>query len=201
MSIKIFTENQIKILSSNQYVSNVSDKAITYTDEFKHIFMSENEIGKLPRLIFEEHGFDIDIVGMERVKSSGKRWRRAYRNEGILGLIYPPSTVTINRYSYIPYMFSEEEIKTIFHVCDHYQISDCSPNRHLILPLLFRILYGCWLRISEALNLTFKDVDLERGTLFIRNAKFGKERIVPMARSLSERCRVYMEELNSNKVT
>ena len=86
MSIKIFTENQIKILSSNQYVSNVSDKAITYTDEFKHIFMSENEIGKLPRLIFEEHGFDIDIVGMERIKSSGNRWRRAYREEGFIWL-------------------------------------------------------------------------------------------------------------------
>lgn len=48
--------------------------------------MSENEKGKLPRLIFEEHGFDIDIIGMERVKSSGKRWRRSYRKEGILGL-------------------------------------------------------------------------------------------------------------------
>jgi transposase len=61
MSINVFTEKQIKILSNNQYVSNVSDKAITYTDEFKHIFMSENEIGKLPRLVFEEHGLNIDI--------------------------------------------------------------------------------------------------------------------------------------------
>ena len=86
MSIKTFTEKQIKLLSNNQYVMNVSDKAITYNDEFKRIFMSENEKGKLPRLIFEEHGFDIDIIGMERVKSSGKRWRRAYRKEGILGL-------------------------------------------------------------------------------------------------------------------
>ena len=86
MSIKTFTEKQIILLSNNQYAMNVSDKAITYTDEFKRIFMSENENGKLPRLIFEEHGFDIDILGMERVKSSGNRWRRAYRNLGILGL-------------------------------------------------------------------------------------------------------------------
>jgi transposase len=86
MSIKTFTEKQIILLSNNQYVMNVSDKAITYTDEFKRIFMSENEKGKLSRLIFEEHGFDIDIIGMERAKSSGKRWRRAYRKEGILGL-------------------------------------------------------------------------------------------------------------------
>ncbi len=87
MSIITFTEEQIKVLSNNKCVSNVSSKSISYTDEFKQLFVSENENGKLPRLIFEEHGFDIDIIGIERIKSSGKRWRRAYRKEGILGLI------------------------------------------------------------------------------------------------------------------
>lgn len=86
MSIIIFTEEQIKVLLNNKYVMNVSFKAITYTDEFKRTYITEHELGKLPRLIFEEHGFDIDIIGMERVKSSDKRWRRAYRKEGILGL-------------------------------------------------------------------------------------------------------------------
>lgn len=86
MSIKIFTEDQIKKLSNNQYVRNISPKGITYTDEFKRIFISENEKGKFPREIFEDHGFEIDIVGMKRVESSGKRWRKAYREEGILGL-------------------------------------------------------------------------------------------------------------------
>jgi transposase len=86
MSIKIFTENQIKKLSNNQYVRNISPKGITYTDEFKRIFISENEKGKFPREIFEDHGFEIDIVGMKRVESSGKRWRKAYKEEGILGL-------------------------------------------------------------------------------------------------------------------
>jgi integrase len=45
------------------------------------------------------------------------------------------------------------------------------------------------LRISEALNLRRADVDLEKGILFIRDAKFGKERLVPMAETLTERCR------------
>lgn len=113
--------------------------------------------------------------------------------------VYPIAAVTIDRYSYTPYIFSEDQIKAIFYVCDHYAISNYSPNRHLIIPLLFRILYCCGLRISEALNLTYEDVDLEQGTLFIRNAKFGKERIVPMSRSLIERCRIYQKELDSNK--
>lgn len=120
---------------------------------------------------------------------------------GYEAYIYPRSTVTINRYSYIPYIFSENEIKNILDICDRYPIYNYSPNRHLILPLLFRMLYGCGLRISEALNLTYEDVDLEHGTLFIRNTKFGKERIVPMAVSLTKRCRVYQQKLSSNKIS
>lgn len=86
MSNKTFTNEEIEILSNNKYVKRVSAKGITYTYEFKSIFIKENENGKLPRVIFEECGFNIDILGMERVKSVGKRWRAAYRNEGVLGL-------------------------------------------------------------------------------------------------------------------
>lgn len=86
MSNKIFTQDEIEILSSNKFVKRVSTKAITYTDEFKRIFISEYEKGKFPRDIFEECGFSIDILGLMRVESSGKRWRAAYRENGILGL-------------------------------------------------------------------------------------------------------------------
>lgn len=37
MSKKLFTEKEIKILSKNPNVKSVSDKGITYTDEFKRI--------------------------------------------------------------------------------------------------------------------------------------------------------------------
>lgn len=86
MSNKIFTEREIAILANNKNVKAVSMKGITYTDEFKRIFIIENENGKFPREIFEENGFDIDIVGIKRAKASGSRWRAAYRNEGICGL-------------------------------------------------------------------------------------------------------------------
>jgi len=86
MSNRIFTQKEIDALFQNQYVKNVSAKGITYTDEFKRIFIVENELGKFPRDIFEDHGFDINIVGIKRVKSSGNRWRNAYRKDGICGL-------------------------------------------------------------------------------------------------------------------
>jgi len=55
----------------------------------------------------------------------------------------------------------------------------CTPNRHMCCQFLLRMLYGCGLRISEALHLTIQDVDLNKGTLYIRNTKFNKERILP----------------------
>lgn len=86
MSKKIFTEKEIKILSSNPYVKSVSSKGITYTDELKHLFIKENAGGKLPRDIFEQFGFDIEVLGMDRVRGAGKRWRSAYRENGESGL-------------------------------------------------------------------------------------------------------------------
>lgn len=86
MTKKLFTKREIQILSNNLYVKSVSQKGITYTEEFKHILIEENEKGKLPRNIFEECGFDIDMIGMKQVMSSGSRWRAAYRKNGVFGL-------------------------------------------------------------------------------------------------------------------
>ena len=86
MSKKLFTEEEIIILKQNKYVKKVTSKGITYTDEFKRIFIDENGNGKLPRIIFEECGFNIDIIGMQRVKSSASRWRTAFKNGGAIKL-------------------------------------------------------------------------------------------------------------------
>jgi transposase-like protein len=86
MSKKVFTEKEIAILSRNLYVKSVSPKGITYSEEFKQHFISEYHKGKFPREIFEEAGFDVNIIGIKRVKSSSERWRRAYEKEGVLGL-------------------------------------------------------------------------------------------------------------------
>ncbi|KRG12370.1 tranposase [Virgibacillus soli] len=86
MSKKHFAEKEIEILSNNRYVQSVSSKGITYTDEFKRIFIVENEKGKLPRQIFEENGFDIEVIGIVRVQRAASRWRTAFNKSGVLGL-------------------------------------------------------------------------------------------------------------------
>ncbi|TCN23982.1 hypothetical protein EV146_10888 [Mesobacillus foraminis] len=86
MSKKLFTEKEIKTLSKNPYVKSVTSKGITYTDEFKKLFIAKNKKGRTPREIFDECGFDEEIIGISRIQSSGKRWREAYRKNGVLGL-------------------------------------------------------------------------------------------------------------------
>ena len=86
MSKVRFSNDEIDKLSKNKYVLKVSDKAITYTNEFKIHFIAEYSKGKTSRVIFEEAGFDVDIIGIHRVDCAGARWRKAYKNHGVLGL-------------------------------------------------------------------------------------------------------------------
>jgi integrase len=52
----------------------------------------------------------------------------------------------------------------------------CSPApfRHLVMPVLFRTIYACDLRASEARPLRVADVDIDTGVLQIRAAKTGR---------------------------
>ena len=86
MSKVIFNDKQIKLLAKNPNVLRVSDKAITYSEEFKNKFIEENSKGILPRKIFEDNGFDIEIIGLKRIEQSAARWRKKYRDMGVLGL-------------------------------------------------------------------------------------------------------------------
>jgi integrase len=60
--------------------------------------------------------------------------------------------------------------------------------------MIFALLYGLGLRVGEAARLKLGDVDFHRDTLFIRDTKFSKSRIVPLGPNLAARLRRYVEE-------
>jgi len=66
-----------------------------------------------------------------------------------------------------------------------------SPLRHLIMPEVFRLLYGCGFRLGEVLKLRVRDVDLNQGVVTVCQGKFRKDRLVPLALSLGNRLRKY----------
>jgi integrase len=98
--------------------------------------------------------------------------------------------------NFVPYIFSKEELLRFFKKADSMHYEKQSPIKHLVIPLLFKILYGCGLRISEALNLKIKDVDIENGVLIILHAKFNHQRLVPMSNSLTKICKTYLNTVH-----
>lgn len=86
MSKKLFSEKEISQLFKNKNIVTVSNKSITYTFEFKKHFIEEYHLKKLPRIIFEEAGFDVEVLGKKRIQTASNRWRKAFKQNGELGL-------------------------------------------------------------------------------------------------------------------
>lgn len=83
MSKILFTDSQVKKLSKNKFIKNISNKAITYTDEFKIKLVKECEdFKKFPRDVFKESGIDPEIVGERRIANCANRWRKQYKETG-----------------------------------------------------------------------------------------------------------------------
>lgn len=104
-----------------------------------------------------------------------------------------PDEVGKVRQNYVPYIFSHKEVRAFFKAADAMTKSPHSiaPRRHLIMPVLFRMLYCCGLRVSEVLKLKGEDVDLEQGIITIRDSKNGKTRYVPLSDELTKICADY----------
>jgi integrase/recombinase XerD len=86
--------------------------------------------------------------------------------------------------TFTPYIFSHEELARFFASCDRLEYHASYQSLHHVLSPLFRLLYGCGLRISEALSLTCEDVDLSGGCITIHETKNGEERRLPLSDSL-----------------
>ena len=102
--------------------------------------------------------------------------------------VYMPPYPTVPE-SYIPYLFSAEELETIFHAADNVPFG--SDFRQLELPMLLRMLYSCGFRLGELLAARIDDVDFGRGTILLRDTKNRRQRVVPLGDALTAMLRSY----------
>jgi integrase/recombinase XerD len=85
---------------------------------------------------------------------------------------------------YIPHIYTDRELAAFFGQTDRCRYCPEVPFRHLVMPVLFRTIYACGLRCSEARLLRVSDVDIDTGVLQIRDAKGGKDRQLPVSASI-----------------
>jgi len=91
-----------------------------------------------------------------------------------------------------PRILTRDEVRRILKAADSLPKSALSPLYAVTMPLIFRLLYGCGLRVSEVLKLRMKDLDRQKGVLTIRQAKFMKDRLVPVAPGLWSKVENYI---------
>jgi integrase/recombinase XerD len=92
---------------------------------------------------------------------------------------------------YVPHIYTDAELAGLFTQTDRCHYCSEVPQRHLVMPVLFRTIYACGLRCSEARLLRLADVDIDAGVLQIRDAKGGKDRQVPVSGPLRARLAGY----------
>jgi integrase/recombinase XerD len=80
----------------------------------------------------------------------------------------------------LPNVLSTDDVKRLLQSFDN--------EKH---RTIFYLIYSGGMRISEAVNMRLTDIDSKRGMIRIRDAKGGKDREVPLSKTLFEQIRSY----------
>ena len=97
---------------------------------------------------------------------------------------------------YLPYIYSDDELRRIFVQIDRCHYCAEVPCRHYVMPAFFRLLYCCGLRLTEARMLKVKDVDMEDGVITLTNTKMGRQRQIPLSGELHKHFITYYSEVH-----
>lgn len=121
-------------------------------------------------------------------------WRTKYRllsglyrfaiSRGHVAASPLPSTLPKFPPQQTPYIYSTEELRRLLDATSTLD-SICARLQAPMFRTLILLLYGSGLRVSEALGLTMRDVDLEQRIVTVRNTKFHKTRLVPIGPKLA----------------
>jgi integrase len=93
-----------------------------------------------------------------------------------------------------PHIYTQKQVADLMKAASELRSRSIKAMRARTYTALFGLLACTGMRISEALRLTRKDVDLEAGVITIRSAKFQTSRLVPMHDLATAALRAYAEQ-------
>jgi integrase len=103
----------------------------------------------------------------------------------------PPLDLLPYRYQRpTPHIYTHDEIVRLLDAAKNLQ--PATGLRRWTYYFFFGLLAATGLRLSEAINLQCKDVDLDKNMLTIRETKFKKSRLVPIHASTSDKLKEYI---------
>lgn len=93
---------------------------------------------------------------------------------------------------YVPYIFTEDEIRRILSVADAVKRKRVN-SYDKILPVVLRLMFSTGLRISEVVNIKVTDVNIPEKVIYIHESKNRKSRLVPVDVSVANLFAEYMK--------
>lgn len=141
----------------------------------------------LPRTVLEawstKAAHETPTTHVARI-SVARQLARFLQRQGVLVEMPRTPPRSLQHSNFRARIFSPDETTRLFAALDRLLPHVLAPYRDWVMRALFRVLYGCGLRLGEALHLRVRAVDLVDGVLTIHQGKFRKDRLVPMAPSL-----------------
>lgn len=110
--------------------------------------------------------------------------------------VIPPKKVSLPT-PVQPYLFTVDEIEAFFIPCDSIQYDCHVPKRHIVLPVMYRLLYCCGLRCKEVRTLKNENVHLPENYIDIFQSKGPKSRRVFISQEVSDYLQVYDTKMKS----
>lgn len=182
-------ENVVRKL--DQQVELQGKSKSTLNNYIRRIALFVIRFGKLPEQIDQEE-INEYLVALARDPKSPSRssfkhmvygLRYYYRLLGMnKNAIALPS---LRKETKLPVILNQQELKELF----------AAPSL-LKQRIVLTLIYSAGLRGQEVINLKIPDVDFERMTIHIRQSKYKKDRIVPLARYMAKGLKKYLKAEN-----
>jgi integrase len=99
----------------------------------------------------------------------------------------------------VAFIYTKEQVRQLLRAALALPDSARCPGRSRMLLTILLVLYACGLRLSEAVNLRVGDVNFNDGTLLIRETKFFKSRLVPVAADVLRKLREHIGALPASR--
>ncbi|MGH7489063.1 MAG: tyrosine-type recombinase/integrase, partial [bacterium] len=137
------------------------------------------------------NGLQHELESQQCGRILSKAWRRADPSIA-LAPVDPALERRVREQHRRPYIYTEDEVRQLLTTARKFP-SPLSPLRPLSLYTMLVLAYCAGLRLSEIVNLTVGDLNLEEATIEINYTKFFKSRRLPLTRSVMAALKSYLD--------
>ncbi|HLB41703.1 MAG TPA: tyrosine-type recombinase/integrase [Gammaproteobacteria bacterium] len=103
-----------------------------------------------------------------------------------------PSILPKRPQPFVPYIYSQEELKALFNTALNYQKNKSHIPPRMVQTVLV-LTYALGLRLHETLSIKLGDIDMNNAVITIQQSKFYKSRLVPFNQETKEVINKYLQ--------